>query len=223
MQEIRNVVRSPDDIERLWPGARSENLNVLIMDVGQAFVVEAFAHVPTVPKPTPQVPAITGFPSATVYAPQGPTATSTFSTVESVMDVGYAATTPTTAESAASTSAQEPTAATPGPLPFMNLAVNQKVVYQPTFRFRRWLNEEKGIAPDGESDSVATIESRLPPLRGPSASVCSYVEELSKVEARLQGKISTQAITTDFKSTNGIWNVLVRPSTRYLRTGCWEL
>ncbi|KAK5828979.1 hypothetical protein F5H01DRAFT_12584 [Linnemannia elongata] len=70
--------------------------------------------------------------------------------------------------------------------PFYNLAVKQKAIYQPVFRHRRWLESEKGVTPEGEEESVAELESRLPPLRGQSGSVMNYVEELELVETRLK-------------------------------------
>lgn len=144
MQEIRNVVKTKADVQRLWPGAQPEDVKILTLDAGQAFVVGAFAHVPTTPIQEPPVDPVTD--NATPAKDN----------------------------------------ATPEPLPFRNLAVNQKAVYQPNFRFRRWLETEKDLVPSGESNSVATVESLLPPLKGPTASVCGYVEELGKVEARLQ-------------------------------------
>ncbi|KAF8946282.1 hypothetical protein BGZ52_008872, partial [Haplosporangium bisporale] len=66
-----------------------------------------------------------------------------------------------------------------------NLAVNQKAVLQPVFRHRRWLEEEKESIPDQQSTSIAHIESKLPPLRGPGANVVEYVKKLEKVEEQL--------------------------------------
>lgn len=42
------------------------------------------------------------------------------------------------------------------------------------------------MIPEGEGESVADIETRLPPLRGQSASVINCIEELVLVEARLK-------------------------------------
>ncbi|KAG0292157.1 hypothetical protein BGZ96_004453 [Linnemannia gamsii] len=66
-----------------------------------------------------------------------------------------------------------------------NLAVNQKAVLQPQFRYRRWLEDEKKAIPEDQSDSIANIESRLPALRGPGSSVINYMKELERVEDRL--------------------------------------
>ena len=67
---------------------------------------------------------------------------------------------------------------------------------QPVFRYRRWLEEEKAVKPEGPPQqfslkrdiglqSVKDLEARLPPLRGPNASVVDYVAELEEVEKRL--------------------------------------
>ena len=52
-----------------------------------------------------------------------------------------------------------------------NLAVNQKAVMQPGFRYRRWLENEK-------KESISEMESRLPPHRGLGASVTKYCNAL---------------------------------------------
>ncbi|KAI7816129.1 hypothetical protein BC939DRAFT_470271, partial [Gamsiella multidivaricata] len=70
-------------------------------------------------------------------------------------------------------STQSPSSATHhNKTPHHNLAVNQKAVMQPTFRYRRWLQE-------------ASKMSQLPPLRGPEASVTNYVARLEQVEDQL--------------------------------------
>jgi len=66
-----------------------------------------------------------------------------------------------------------------------NLAVNQKSVMQPVFRYRRWLNTEKGMISESEPLSISQIESQLPALRGPGASVIEYVKGLEQVKERL--------------------------------------
>ena len=42
------------------------------------------------------------------------------------------------------------------------------------------------MIPEGEEESAADIETRLLPLKGQSASVINYVEELGLVETRLK-------------------------------------
>jgi len=70
---------------------------------------------------------------------------------------------------------------------FQNLTVKQKAVYQPTFRFRRWLEGEKQALLDvgEEHRTIAGIETELPPLKGEGASVINYTAELRRVEERL--------------------------------------
>lgn len=50
LQEIRNVVRSKDDVARLRPHCSPENIKVLCLDLGQAFVVAGTAFLPTADK-----------------------------------------------------------------------------------------------------------------------------------------------------------------------------
>ncbi|KAF9079913.1 hypothetical protein BGX29_005847, partial [Mortierella sp. GBA35] len=54
------------------------------------------------------------------------------------------------------------------PIKFHNLAVNQKAVYQPMLKHRRWLQKKKD-EPISENGSIASIEFDLPPRRGPDA------------------------------------------------------
>ncbi|KAG0200251.1 hypothetical protein BGX33_011132 [Mortierella sp. NVP41] len=68
---------------------------------------------------------------------------------------------------------------------FYNLAVKQKAVYQPQFRFRRWLESEKQAVLEDQTESVSALETKLPPVRGEDASVFKYAEEIEKVEKRL--------------------------------------
>jgi hypothetical protein len=46
LQEIRNVITSKEDIERLWPGINIEESRTLTLDAGQACVIGGFAHLP---------------------------------------------------------------------------------------------------------------------------------------------------------------------------------
>ncbi|KAF9100598.1 hypothetical protein BGX27_000325 [Mortierella sp. AM989] len=65
------------------------------------------------------------------------------------------------------------------------------VVMQPVFRYKRWMEEEKQLKPEGPEQqspskpdiglqSIAVIESQLPPLRGLDASVVGYVTKLEE-------------------------------------------
>lgn len=66
-----------------------------------------------------------------------------------------------------------------------NLAVNQKAVMQPVFRYRRWMNTEKDAVTEAEPLSISHIESSLPPLRGLRSSVKEYAKKMEEVEERL--------------------------------------
>ncbi|KAF8975442.1 hypothetical protein BGZ46_009125 [Entomortierella lignicola] len=68
---------------------------------------------------------------------------------------------------------------------------------QPVFRYRRWLEDEKQLKPEGPEQegllkpdlgllSIAHIESQLPPRRGPDSSITNYVAALEEVEERLK-------------------------------------
>ncbi|KAF9546940.1 hypothetical protein EC957_009105 [Mortierella hygrophila] len=47
LQEIRNVITSKEDIERLCPGINIEDIGTLTLDAGHACVIGGFAHLPT--------------------------------------------------------------------------------------------------------------------------------------------------------------------------------
>ncbi|KAF9538840.1 hypothetical protein EC957_006160 [Mortierella hygrophila] len=129
LQEVRNVITSEENVARLWPGHRPENIKILTFDGGKACVFGAFADIPK--------------------ESFNPT---TIAVLASGVDEN---------------------------------GVSQSGVYQPTFRFRRWLELEKQIVSDGEHESIADIESHLPALKGQGASVINYLGELQKVEQRL--------------------------------------
>ncbi|KAF9944767.1 hypothetical protein BGZ70_004356 [Mortierella alpina] len=155
LTEVRNVIRTKEDVAKLWPNVDPRDIKTLTLDAGQAFVVGAYAHIP-----------------------------------ESHQDTDTAQSPPSS------------TAATQEPKrehqnkQHRNLAVNQKSVLQPMFRHRRWLEDEKQKRPEGperqdvlepniELQSIAEIESQLPPLRGPGTSILDYVARLEEVEDRL--------------------------------------
>ncbi|KAF8914556.1 hypothetical protein BGZ58_005712, partial [Dissophora ornata] len=48
LTEIRNVVKTPQDVTRLWPDCRPEDIKVLALDGGQVCVVGAYAYLPKV-------------------------------------------------------------------------------------------------------------------------------------------------------------------------------
>ncbi|KAG0091016.1 hypothetical protein BGZ93_005340 [Podila epicladia] len=69
----------------------------------------------------------------------------------------------------------------------MTTDLNTTISHHAAFRYRRWLENEKQKIPDGQSESIAHIESSLPPLRGHEASVTNYIERLGQVEDQLLG------------------------------------
>ncbi|KAF9109510.1 hypothetical protein BGX30_008380, partial [Mortierella sp. GBA39] len=180
LQEIRNVIKSEQDIKELWPGKDVDRMKILTLDGGQACVVGAFAHLPN---------GLGGKEKAEEGSSMdGIITTNQEST--SLASQGSASVDPVPASASTFTSAQPPvtdslvTISRPA---YYNLAVKQKAVYQPTFRFRRWLENEKMATPQGDEEkSITYIETHLPPLRGQDASVIEYVRELEQVEQRLK-------------------------------------
>jgi hypothetical protein len=49
------------------------------------------------------------------------------------------------------------------------------------------MEEQKGFAPMGETESISDIKSRLPALHRKGANYVSYIEGLEKVRQRLDG------------------------------------
>ena len=64
---------------------------------------------------------------------------------------------------------------------FFNLAVKQKVVYQPTLKHSQWIERREDM-PLNERTYISSIESNLPRLRGSEASIMDYFDKLQDVE-----------------------------------------
>jgi len=160
LTEIRNIVKTKEDVAQLWPNCRPEDIKILGLDLGQACVLGASALLPETARLASDVKMKGYSDKDTDVAIKGSCIASTTAT---------------------------PTEASPHPATFYNLAVKQKAVYQPTFKHRCWMEEQKGVVPMGETDSISDIESNLPPLRGEGASYVSFIEGLEKVEQRLDG------------------------------------
>ncbi|KAF8958121.1 hypothetical protein BGZ46_002037, partial [Entomortierella lignicola] len=171
LREIRHVVESKDDVARLWPGVNPSDIKILTLDAGQAFVVGAYAHLPHDISETSKGKAVVW---------NEPSATNTLVS-------------PTTTRALMKDAAETPLLEAPTALSLPtdrktihhNLAINQKAVLQPVFKYRRWLEDEKQKIPKNGSDSIAHIESRLPPLRGLGSSVLNYANDLELIENRL--------------------------------------
>ncbi|KAG0355766.1 hypothetical protein BGX24_006552, partial [Mortierella sp. AD032] len=181
LTEIRNVIRTKEDVERLWPGKDIQRMRILTLDGGQACVVGAFAHLPMGLSSRDRDKSKDKDNAGGGEGMEGVVSTSQEAAVEpsDPSQVSELISDPTTSQ----TTAKPVEASAPA---FFNLAVKQKAVYQPTFRFRRWEEDAKKAVPEGEEDSIRTIESHLPPLRGSASSIIDYVRELQQVEDRLK-------------------------------------
>ncbi|KAI8604895.1 hypothetical protein EDD21DRAFT_411633 [Dissophora ornata] len=73
----------------------------------------------------------------------------------------------------------------PDPATYYNLAFKQKAVYQPTFKHRRWMEEQKNVALGDGIPSISDIETMLPPRCGEGASCARRVAKLEQVQGRL--------------------------------------
>ncbi|KAF8950831.1 hypothetical protein BGZ46_004327, partial [Entomortierella lignicola] len=130
LTEIRNVVKTKEDVQAIWGDCDPEKIKILGLDLGQAYVVGASALLPNT--------------KVVKSDKAGPSKIHTSSTT------------------------------------FHNLTVNQKAVYQPTLKLRRWLEGRKRVVAPGTERSISDIESSLPPLRGEGASAERYFEEFTK-------------------------------------------
>ncbi|KAF9342319.1 hypothetical protein BGX26_007803, partial [Mortierella sp. AD094] len=164
LQEIRNVAKTKDDVARLWPHCPPEMIKILCLDAGQAFIVAGSAFLPVADSPSNDK--------------KGKGIVTVTSTVLGI--------TPSSTSMAASgANSAAPSTDVPYPDTFYNMSVNQKAVYQPTFKFRGWTEERKREVPEGATQSIEEIESDLPPLRGPDANVEQYIQHLEAVEQLL--------------------------------------
>ncbi|KAG9061323.1 hypothetical protein KI688_007301 [Linnemannia hyalina] len=184
LQEIRRVITCKEDIEKLWPGVPVERIKTLTLDGGQVCVIGAFADL-----------------AEDVLSQSKGKDNANESSMEDVTTTTTVATTTATDNQQSINATTAVSTKVPIPLPqsqglptfssrttFLNLAVKQKAVYQPTFRFRRWLEDamQEQVSVDGQQVSISDIESRLPPLKGQGSSVINYVQELKRVEECLQ-------------------------------------
>ncbi|KAG0259868.1 hypothetical protein BG011_002319 [Mortierella polycephala] len=173
LTEIRNVVKTKQDVADLWDRA-SEQIIVLGLDLGQACVLGASALLSRYAR-------LEGAKDVMMKEPVGQ---------DSQMEVDV----PYTKDRDDDVPIGEPCDATvPASAPasvkvvYHNLAVKQKTVYQPTFKFQRWLEEQKSVIPVSATESISDLENKLPPLRGEGASVVSNFAELGMTNDRLDG------------------------------------
>ena len=122
LTEIRNTIRTGDDVTRIWD-CNGDEIKILGIDLGQAFVVGVSAILPDQGDQEQQI--------------------------------------------------------------FYNLAVSHKAVYQPTLKFRHWSEQQKRAIPPGREESLADVESSLPPLRGPDADFQQHARALGECGQQL--------------------------------------
>jgi hypothetical protein len=183
LQEIRHVITCKEDVENLWPDAPVDRIKTLTLDGGQVCVVGAFVDLAE-----NVLSQAKGKDNANESSMEGVTTTTVATTI-------------TTNNQQSTNAATSASSKVPVPLPqsqglptvssrttFLNLAVKQKAVFQPTFRFRHWLEgaKQEQVSVDGQQASISNIESRLPSLKGQGSSVFNYVQELERVEECLQ-------------------------------------
>jgi hypothetical protein len=163
-------LKTQEDIERLWSEGTYDPEKIQIeCIVGQAFVVGSSALLSDALSLDNK-----GKMAFSDQRKKGKTSATPPCTVPS------STTSTSTAPSSTAPPSTESTSP-PARLVFYNLAVKQKVVYQPTFKHRRWIQESKAFIPPGLDDSITDNESRLPPLRGSDASVVDYLQDLERV------------------------------------------
>ncbi|KAF9109949.1 hypothetical protein BGX30_008189, partial [Mortierella sp. GBA39] len=123
LTEIRNIVRTKEDVAQLWPNCAPDLIKILCLDLGQAYVVGAYASLPDSTR-------------------SNDTSKGKNHAASTATDI------PTTSTLVAVT-----TLTSPQPQVFYNLSVKQKAVSQPSFKFRRWTEEQKRVVPAGATES----------------------------------------------------------------------
>ncbi|KAG0355817.1 hypothetical protein BC939DRAFT_481615 [Gamsiella multidivaricata] len=135
--EIRNVVEIRQDVEDLW-GCEPEQIKVLDLDLGQSCVLRAIALLSenARDKGALDITARKQGDSDTDVDMQDPCEGSALATDDYDTDVDMEG------PCESSTPAPAPTLG-PASATYYNLVVNQKAVYQPIFKHRRWIEEQK--------------------------------------------------------------------------------
>jgi hypothetical protein len=120
---------------------RVEDIKTLTLDGGQACIFGAFAHLPDKLAKVSEAKE-----SAEVVSPMEGIVSTSQESVTSIAEQDPTTITLATKDSPRTIATGQESTTTPtlspGPV-FFNLAVKSKAVYQPTFRFRRWLEAEK--------------------------------------------------------------------------------
>ncbi|KAF9537618.1 hypothetical protein EC957_007865 [Mortierella hygrophila] len=133
LQEIRRVITCKEDVEKLWPGVPVDRIKTLTLGGGQVCAIGAFADLAE-----DVLSQAKGKDNANESSMEEITTTTTVATTIATDNQQS-----TNASTSASSKVPVPLRQSQG-LPtsssrttFPNLAVKQKAVYQPTFRFRR--------------------------------------------------------------------------------------
>lgn len=183
LREIRNIVKTMENVTQHWPLCAPEEIKVLCLDLGQSYVVGASAFIPQSASPTSDrkgktIRTTTAVPTHASSALSAPMA---LSASTALSDSSASTTISASSAATAAIIATKP----PYPEVFYNLAVNIKAVSQPNFKFRRWSENEKRVVSVNTGKSVQEIESNLPPLRGSNRTIAEYVQELENAETQL--------------------------------------
>lgn len=174
LTEVRNIVKTPQDVVNLW-GCSPDAVKILGLDLGQACVVGASAILPKKPRRKKTRSKKTRSKKPLPKNDKVPASEKDCTDIEMKKPFN-----PRTKTKKVESDVQTP------PI-FRNLAVKQKAVYQPTFKHRRWMEEEKNKDPGQGLSSISAVETRLPPQHGAEASLASYLTELGAVKEQLHG------------------------------------
>lgn len=186
LTEVRNVLKTPADVERLLgcPFDETDKVSYLGIDLGRAFVVGAYAHLPE-----DKIPKVGKRREKKKRGSRGRHNRGSGRGRKNVSRAGRKR--------------------------HINLAANQKAVARPTLRFRTWMEQQKctdlmlhfnpstthtvpaatsrtnqpssNITVEAASGalSIREIESTIPPRRGDEANFKEYVRYCQENEARL--------------------------------------
>ncbi|KAF9960813.1 hypothetical protein BGZ72_005819 [Mortierella alpina] len=209
LTEVRNVLKTADDVTRLWQCDPRE-IKIVGIDLGQSCVFGASALLPgsaraqtaqdsnkghifasTMPSAVSATPAISSatsaaivdtLPSAHPLAIPSASIASSSSAVTIAKPASVSSSPPPSEPAPASdtTSSSDKELVT-----FHNMSVKSKAFYQPVFKFRRWLNEGKNVQPEGEQ-SIQDIETNMPTMRGESADFDELTTYISKHQSQLR-------------------------------------
>ncbi|KAF9398797.1 hypothetical protein BGZ94_005896, partial [Podila epigama] len=165
LTEIRNVVKTPQDVQNLWNCSMEDigDISYLGIDLGQACVVGACALLPDHKSPKDKKKKCRGRKKRGGRRRRGSKKSK---------------------RAIAGNDKQENKRSPDGPRVF-NLAVKQKAVYQPTFKHRSWMDRRKQttmttvpVEPANRTLSIKDVETHLAALRGGRADINEHLRML---------------------------------------------